>query len=118
MTHWISGTLGVITALIILHLVRRDHLHTRYALWWLPTAFAIAILGVFPRITDHIGRLLGVHYPPMIVVVVGFLLITLKVLLMDVERSRNEVKLARLAQRMALLEERLRRIESEDGKTN
>ncbi len=111
MNHWISGSIGVATALLILYLVRRDHLHTRYALWWLPTAFAIAVLGVFPRIADLIAALLGVHYPPVIPVFAGFLAITIKILMMDIERSRNEVKLARLVQRVALLEERLGRVE-------
>lgn len=113
MTHWISALLGLLTAVIILYLVRRDHLHTRYALWWLPMAFAIGVLGVFPSITDYLGALLGVGYPPVIVVVTGFLLITLKILFMDIERSRNEVKLARLAQRMALLEERMRQLDGQ-----
>ena len=116
MTHWISGTLGIITALIILYLVRRDHLHTRYALWWLPAAFAIAILGVFPGIADWIGVQLGVSYPPVIAGVAGFLLVILKILLMDIERSRNEVKLARLIQRMGLLDERLRRLEPPESR--
>lgn len=115
MTHWISATLGLLTAVIILYLVRRDHLHTRYALWWLPTALGIAVLGVFPGITDFIGELLGIHYPPFIALLAGFLVLTLKILIMDIERSRNEVKLARLAQRMALLEERMTRLDGEQG---
>ena len=102
-----SAAIGLSVAAIILFLVRRDHLHTRYALWWIPIAIGIGLLGVFPRISDIIAPLFGIGYPPILPVLLGFVLLVIKILLMDIERSRNEVKLHRLIQRVAMLEGRL-----------
>ena len=106
-TNWISATIGLMTAGLIFYLVRRDHLHTRYALWWVPVALVMAILGVFPQIADWIGQLMGISYPPVIPLLLGLVAMVVKILVMDIERSRNEVKLTRLVQRVALLEKRL-----------
>ena len=101
-----SALLGLLIAGAIIYLVRKDKLHSRYALWWIPVALSIALTGIFPEAIDWAGRLLGIHYPPILplIAAIGFLLI--KILLMDIERSRNERKLHRLAQQMALYEAR------------
>jgi len=105
--NWISGSIGLGVAGLILYLVRRDHLHSRYAIWWISAAVAMGLLGLFPSLVDWIGNRLGVHYPPVIPLILGMAILVLKILLMDIERSRTEVKLNRLVQRVALLEARL-----------
>jgi len=99
--------IGLVAATIMLYLVRRDHLHVRYALWWIPTALIIAVLSLFPRMVDWIGASLGIRYPPILAVLLGLVLVVVKLLLMDIEQSRLAVKLDRLVQRLALLEERM-----------
>ncbi|WP_293647292.1 DUF2304 domain-containing protein [Thiolapillus sp.] len=106
-TNWISAIIGLLTAGLIFYLVRRDHLHTRYALWWVPVALVMAVLGVFPQIVDWIGRMMGISYPPVIPLLLGLVAMVVKILVMDIERSRNEVKLTRLVQRAAMLEKRV-----------
>ena len=105
--NWISATIGLLTAGLIFYLVRRDHLHTRYALWWVPVAMVMAILGVFPQLVDRIATILGISYPPVFPLLLGLVAMVVKILVMDIERSRNEVKLTRLIQRVAMLEKRL-----------
>jgi len=116
--NWISATIGLLSAGLIFYLVRRDHLHTRYALWWVPVAMVMAILGVFPQLVDWIGRTLGISYPPVIPLLLGLVAMVVKILVMDIERSRNEVKLTRLVQRVAILEERLEDTITSDKKSN
>lgn len=111
-----SAAIGLTVAAIILFLVRRDHLHTRYALWWIPLAIGIGLLGLFPEISDAIAPLFGIGYPPILPVLLGFVLVVVKILLMDIERSRNEVKLHRLIQRVAMLEGRLLELSGKDRK--
>lgn len=101
---WTSALLGLMVAGVILTLVRRDYLHTRYAVWWLCVAVAVLLLGIFPGIVDVFGSPFGVHYPPILVVIMCLGLILIKMLTMDLERSRQERELRRLAQRLALLE--------------
>lgn len=99
-----SMVIGVSLAAIILFLVRRDHLHGPYAIWWIGAAVTVAVLGLFPRLFDVLAVKLGVSYPPMLALVLGFALLLVKILTMDLERSRQERQIRRLAQRLAMLE--------------
>ena len=99
-----SMVIGVTLAAIILFLVRRDHLHGPYAIWWIGAAVTVAVLGLFPRLFDVLAVKLGVSYPPMLALVLGFALLLVKILTMDLERSRQERRIRRLAQRLAMLE--------------
>ena len=99
-----SMVIGVTLAIVILFLVRRDHLHGPYAIWWIGAAVTVAVLGFFPRLFDVLAFKLGVSYPPMLALVLGFALLLVKILTMDLERSRQERRIRRLAQRLAMLE--------------
>ena len=111
----ITGVLGVMTAAVILVLIRRDHLHARYGLWWIGAAIAFALLGVFPWVFDELAGYLGVAYAPVLALMLAIILLVLKILVMDLERSRNQVKITRLVQRIGLLESDLRRLHRQQG---
>ena len=102
-----SAAIGVLLAGAILYLVRRDHMHGSYALWWLAIAAAILILGVFPPAIDWLGRVTGISYPPILPIIVGIGMILIRMLRTDIERSRQERQLRRLAQKLAILEQEL-----------
>lgn len=98
---------------LIVVLVRRDRIHGAYAIWWFLVAAAVLLIGLFPGWIDLIGRELGIFYPPVLVLVVAICVLFLKALTMDIERSRQEGEIRRLAQRLAVLE---RLIEEEKTK--
>ena len=102
-----SAAIGVLLAGAILYLVRRDHMHGSYALWWLAIAAAILILGVFPPAIDWLGRVTGISYPPILPIIVGIGMILIRMLRTDIDRSRQERQLRRLAQKLAILEQEL-----------
>jgi hypothetical protein len=104
----VTGTIGIATAVTIMYLIRKDHLHVRYGLWWMAAAALFALLGLFPSIVDHIAHGLGIAYPPVLALILGLVALVLKILVMDIERSRNTIKMQRLVQRIALLEADLR----------
>ncbi|WP_353570690.1 DUF2304 domain-containing protein [Candidatus Albibeggiatoa sp. nov. BB20] len=103
--HITSALLGLSIAGIILFLIRRDHLHTRHALWWLWIAFIILGLGIFPQLIDIFGGFLGINYPPTLIFVLGIGMLLVKVLGIDIHQSELERRQRRLTQRLALLEE-------------
>lgn len=102
--QWTSTIIGVGIAACILYLVRRDRLHGPYAVWWLLVAAGGVLLGLFPRIIDHLATLLGVNYPPVLALTLGLGMVLIKMLTMDIHRTNQERKLRRLAQRLAMLE--------------
>ena len=105
MTHQItSAILGFFLAGIIFWLIRRDHLHSRHALWWLLIALMIMLLGIFPATIDWLAGHLGVNYPPTLLFVLGMGMILLKVINIDLHQSDLERKIRCLAQQLAILE--------------
>lgn len=116
--QWTTAIIGLMVAGSILFLVRRDHMHGPYAVWWLASSAAVVLISLFPGFVNLIARWLGVAYPPILPVFVGMGLILIKMLTMDLERSRQELKLRRLTQRMAMLEASLERVQKADPANN
>ena len=102
-----SAAISILLAGAILYLVRRDHMHGSYALWWLAIAAAILVLGVFPPVIDWLGSVSGISYPPILPIIVGIGMILIRMLRTDIDRSRQERQLRRLAQKLAILEQEL-----------
>lgn len=110
-----AGFIGVLLAGAILYLVRRDHLHGSYALWWLAVAVVILLLGVFPPVIDWLGRVTGIYYPPVLPIIVGIGMILIRMLKMDIDRSQQERQLRRLTQKLAILEQELTEVRRSSG---
>ncbi|MBS0556848.1 MAG: DUF2304 domain-containing protein [Proteobacteria bacterium] len=102
-----AAVVAVLLAGAILLLVRRNHLHGSYALWWFAVAGAILVLGVFPPVVDWIGSITGIHYPPVLPIIIGIGMILVRLLTMDIGRSRAERQVRRLTQKLAILEQEL-----------
>jgi hypothetical protein len=108
----VSGLIGIAAALTIIVLIRRDHLHVRYGLWWLAVAMAFVILGFFPVIIDWLATKVGVAYGPVLALTLGLTVFAIKVLTLDIARSRDETRTVRLIQRIAMLESEVRQLEA------
>ncbi len=102
--QWTTAIIGLIIAFVILLLIRRDILHIKRSFWWIGIAILIVIMGFFPVFIDKIGILLGVNYPPVLILTLGIGFILVKILSMDLERSQQERILRRLIQKIAILE--------------
>ena len=102
-----AAILGVCLAGAIFYLVRRDHLHGPYAAWWLMVAAATLILGIFPAVVTWLGLLTGIKYAPVLPIIVALSLILLRLLKLDIDRSRQERQIRRLTQKLAILDHEL-----------
>ncbi|MEP6940487.1 MAG: DUF2304 domain-containing protein [Rudaea sp.] len=103
----VSMVVGFALAGSILYLVRRDHLHGSYAVWWLAVAIVTLVLSIFPHIVDWLGATLGIAYPPILAIVIAMAFTLIRMLQMDIDRSRQERSLRRLTQRLAILDQEL-----------
>ncbi|MBB5207327.1 DUF2304 domain-containing protein [Chiayiivirga flava] len=108
-----SAVLGVAIAVGILWLVRRDRMHGGYALWWLAVAIGALLIGFFPGVIDWVGAKLGVHYPPMLLVLGALAAIVLKLAAADIDATLRERRLRRLLQKVAILELELKTLRME-----
>jgi hypothetical protein len=104
----LTGALGIAIAVLIIFLVRRDRLHVHHGMGWILVAAGFALLGFAPGIVDRIALFFGIGYPPVLALSVAIALLVVKILLMDIERSRVAMRNQRLIQRVAMLEEEVR----------
>ncbi len=116
MSYQITTTvLGVVLAGAILYLVRRDHMHGPYAAWWLSVAAITVVLGFFPRLIDWAAAWVGISHPPNLIFALAIGMMLIKLLRVDIEASRKERRIRRLAQKLAILAEENARLRANDG---
>ena len=104
--------------LIVLDLVRRRRLLERYALVWLGVTALLLVLSLWDGLLTGVSSLLGIFYPPtaLFVVAFGFVIFLLLHFSVAVSRLADQSKV--LAQRVGLLEERLRRQEERSERSS
>jgi hypothetical protein len=107
-----SSIIGLILAIVIYWLVRRDHLAPRQALRWVFVATLLLTLGALPIIIDWVGHSLGISYPPIIPVIVGLGAALIKILLMDIQQTKAQVTQDRIIQKIAMLEAEIESLKS------
>lgn len=90
--------------------IRRTQLKERYALLWVLPSLAILLLAFFPSALDRIRLWFGMEYGS-IMAGIAFLALMTAVFFISRTLSRNENNITRIAQRAALLEERVRELE-------
>ena len=105
----ITGAVALL--LFVLELVRRRALMERYALLWLFSSIVILGLAIWDEALGMIARQLGILSAPnaLFFVAVGFILLLLLHFSAAMSRLTDQAKV--LAQRHAMLEERLRELE-------
>jgi hypothetical protein len=98
---------------VLLELVRRRRLLERYALLWLLSAFVLLALSIWRGLLAEVADLIGVVYPPnaLFLIAFGFVLVLLLHFSLAVSRLSDQAKV--LAQRLALIEERVGRQEEQ-----
>jgi hypothetical protein len=105
----IAGAVGLL--LFVLELVRRRALMERYALLWLLASLVILGLAIWDEALGMIARQLGILSAPNALFFVAIAFVLLLLLHFSAAMSRLTDQSKVLAQRHAMLEERLREIE-------
>lgn len=99
-----TALLGLGLAVVIMWLLRRDHLHAGHGLFWLVVAALAALLGVWPGLIDRLAVIAGISYPPALLFLAAAMVLLIKALHADILNTRVEREVRRLNQRLALLE--------------
>lgn len=104
----VASVAAIIFLVVIFELIRSRRLQERYALLWLITGGVILILSVWRDALRLLAEQIGIAYPPSALFVVGFLFILVVLLHYSTVISELAERNVRLAQDLALVEERLR----------
>lgn len=100
---------------MIVQLIRRRRLREEYALIWFAASVGIFLLSIFGGLVGVLASAFSVSYPPTLIIVVGLLFALVVILSQSVIISSQADRLRDLAQALALLEWRLRRLEDHDS---
>ena len=100
---------AVLIFVVTVELIRRRKLREEYAMLWVLASVVLLAFAIFPRLLLYLSELLGVFYLTT-VVLIAFSFLSLMVLHLSVVASRSADDVRQIAQRLALLEERLERL--------
>lgn len=102
----------IATLICLVMQIRRKKLQLQYSMNWLGMLFILIIIAIFPGLLQWLSEISGVELPINLVFFLGFCFVLLIIysLTSAVSRLSNENK--ELAQKIALLDEKLKK----DGK--
>src|ERR687891_2907586 len=108
----IASVASILLILIVFELIRSRRLRERYALLWLATGMVLLVLSAWRGGLNTIAGWVGVTtYPPAVLFAVAALFILLVLLHYSTVISKLSDQSTILAQRVALLEERLTQVQ-------
>ena len=102
---------ALILLVVILELVRSRRLQERYALLWVMTSVVLLVFALWRDGLNVIARTVGIAYPPSALFLLGALFILVVLLHYSTVISELAERNLTLAQRIALLEQRLKESE-------
>ena len=102
-------------AVVTVELIRRRKLREEYAMLWILASIALLVFAVFPRLLFLISELIGVYYITTLVIIM-FAFLSLVMIHLGVSASRSADDARKLAQRLALLEQKLNSLDSAANK--
>jgi hypothetical protein len=108
----VLATIGLLV--VVFDLVRRRRLLERYALVWMAVTVLLLVLSAWGGLLDRVADAIGISYPPsaLFAAAFGFVIVLLLHFSVAVSRLTDQSKV--LAQRVALLEQRLGSREAEE----
>jgi len=100
---------------IVLELVRRRKLTEEHSLIWIAGALALLVLSVWHNLLDVAARIVGVYYPPalLLLALTGFVFLVSLYFSVVISRQRQDIE--RMVEELALLEADFRRLRESGG---
>ena len=105
--------LGIGITVFVTNLVRTRKLKEEYALLWLFTGVVLVLLPVVIDLLDALSFALGITYPPAFIGLVAAVCIFFILFQFSTSISRFSERTKVLTQEVAILQERVRRLEAE-----
>lgn len=97
---------------IVVELVRRRHLREKYSLIWVAVPLFLIAVSLWPGLLEQFSKMFGVYYPPSLGFIAGIMFLLVITLMLSVVVSHHSDRIIKLVQNQALLEGRLKKLES------
>jgi hypothetical protein len=106
----VAAVASLLLLAVIFELIRSRRLQERYALLWLLTAVVMLVFAVWRDALDLLAEAVGIRYPPSALFVLGSVFILVVLLHYSTVISELAERNVTLAQRLALLEQKLQEV--------
>jgi len=115
MTAQILGALAsIVTFIFVFSLLRRGVLREKYAVLWLLFSGGALFFSVFPGALLWVSSTLDVAEPVNLLFFVTLVMLILVAIQLSYELSRHEARIRRLAEEVALLDDRIAELDTDD----
>lgn len=105
-TYWLGVLASALTVAIVIELLRRRKLKERHAAWWLLGGTFALIVSIFPSVLEWVSNLIGIEIPINLTFFVSIIVLFFVNLQHSTELTELEEKTRRLAEEVALMNQR------------
>lgn len=98
----------------LIYIVKKRALELKYVLLWLACDIILLVFALFPELMDAFSEVFGILSPVNMLFFFGFVFSLMIIFSLTVALSRVTGSVRRMAQEMALMEERLREYEDQE----
>jgi hypothetical protein len=112
----IIGAFLVVALIAIINMIRQRKLELKYALSWLIALVFVLILDCFPTLLAKLASVLGIWAPVNMIFFLGFCFSLMIIFILTVTLSRMSERVRKLAQAVALNEEKIEELLKENEK--
>ena len=111
----LAGAAAIITFIFVFSLLRRGVLREKYAVLWLFFSGAALFFAIFPGALKWLSNSLGVVTPANLLFFITVVLLVLVAVQLSYELSRHEMRIRRLAEEVALLDQEIKGMRGDRG---
>ena len=104
--YTLSIFFGIIFLLVVIELIRKNKLQERYSLLWILMSVVLLILSSTPVFINTFAKWLDIKNPPSLLFLFGLVYLIIYNLHITVVVSKQSEKITRLAQELALLNQK------------
>jgi hypothetical protein len=109
----ISLSIGIVVYFVlIIYFLKKKALNLKYTILWIISGLIMLIMVIFPQLVNGVSALLGIVSPVNTIFVLELFFMLLILMSITSIVSRENEKSKRLIQQVALLEKRIRELES------
>jgi hypothetical protein len=102
--------------LVVIELIRRNHLKERYSLIWLAASIVLMIFSFWRGLLHFIALSIGIYYPPSFLFLLAICFLLVLLLHFSVVLSALTRKNKRLAQEIGMLKSAIKDMENKGDK--
>lgn len=112
----VLGSLGIF--IVVIELIRRNHLKERYSLIWLATAVVLIIFSLSRPLLHSIAGYLGIYYPPSFLFLLAIIFLLVLLLHFSTVISSLSDQNKRLSQEIGILKIMMAKLEHKTNPEN